>query len=88
MWGRSSVVSLPVPLPSHTSAGLNGAEVIFPECSNAAIFLKEPSVPGCENGAVSSQLQSGLQLPLHFSACRVSTRTLQPAHKSFTCCLS
>lgn len=30
MWGRSSVVSLPVPLPSHTSAGLNGAEVAFP----------------------------------------------------------
>lgn len=30
MWGRTNVVSLPVLLPSHTSAGLNGAEVAFP----------------------------------------------------------
>lgn len=76
MWGRTSVVSLPVPLPSHTSAGLNGAEVAFPSCSNAAIFFKEPSVPDCEDGAISSQ---HLQLPLHFPG---------PAHESFSCCLS
>lgn len=30
MWSRTSVISLPVPLPSHTSAGLDGAEVAFP----------------------------------------------------------